>query len=106
MPIDRNDHRPGKCEERTHEAGQQGEKAPYVLRASLRDPEEIHSCREDGTRSRQDEGTDIVGDSVEFALEGVEQFDIDRAHLSVRKAEGENAFLLREFDHLRGLHCI
>jgi hypothetical protein len=29
------------------------------------------------TRSREDERTDILGDSVEFAQQGVDEFDIE-----------------------------
>ena len=79
-------------------AGQQRQEAPYVVRAFLSEPKQVHPRGEDRSRSRQDECTDIVGNSVEFAEEGVEQFDIDRAHLPVRQAEGENAFVLRTFD--------
>src|SRR5262249_1385204 len=59
--------------------------------ASLGEPEEVHPRREDRTTSRQDEGTDTLGNPVQFPQEGVEQLDVERARLPVGQPEGENA---------------
>src|SRR5262249_51369492 len=106
MPVDRGDHRPGKGEERSHEPGQQGEEAPDVVRAFPGEPEQVHPRGEDRARSRQDEGPDVLGDAVQFAEEGVEQLHVEGAGLPVRQAEGENALVLRTFDHLPRLRAI
>jgi hypothetical protein len=40
---------------------------PGVVRAFSREPEQIHSRGEDRPCARQDEGTDVLCDAVEFA---------------------------------------
>src|SRR5262249_52743740 len=80
--------------------GQQGQEAPDVIRAPLGEAKEIHPRREDGTRSRQNEGTDVLGDPVQLAQEGVEQLDIECARVPMRQAKGEDTCGLRACDRL------
>jgi hypothetical protein len=99
MAVDRSYYGPGEAKELSHEPRQEGEKVPDVARAFPREPKQVNARREDRTSARENEGTDILSDAVQFLQEGVEQFDIECARLPMRQAEGENTFPVRACDH-------